>query len=513
MTTPLTITPFFGSFVLETLTVGMYGESRNAIREYVQNGFDSIQKAVKLKLLAPEEGLIEIEMPADRSSLTIRDNGTGIPVKSAVQVLTSIGASTKSHTSEAGFRGIGRLAGIGFTEKVTFTTKSKDEATETIVEFDSALMRELMSPASASPSMSAEELLKRCITVDSRAAPKPADHYFSVHLQGWDDAPVECKDARVLEDFLSQVAPVPYDAAFSHGRAIVKACEDAGLVRIEQVRIVLKDGGHPQKSITKPYRDAHKTTNNEDGAAVEWRPESGTKWWGWIGYKTQADAYTEDKVLGIRVRVKNIQIDGNELFRNIFRDHAKSDIRFQDWFVGEIFIKPGYLVPNARRDSFEEDANWRLVKGELGLLAKKLIGEGRRVSTAGQVTPDRLQELLDAKKSELIALRRGKFQARDKVQRFSVEITDIQKNVAKAMKNAGLEFKATLSAFRDEFSDLKAEVADVLTPAPADCSSQVRAAEDALLLEILTLLEQELPPQCFGSARKILEKQYGTPND
>lgn len=513
MTTPLTITPFFGSFVLETLTVGMYGESRNAIREYVQNGFDSIQKAVKLKLIDQEEGLIQIEMPADRSSLTIRDNGAGIPAKSAVQILTNIGASTKSHTTEAGFRGIGRLAGIGFTERLTFTTKAKGETSETVVEFNSALMRELMNPASASASLSAEDVLRRCITIDSRTAPDSATHYFSVQLQGWDDAPVECKDARALEDFLSQVAPVPYDAAFRQGQEILRACADSGLVKIEQVKIVLKDGSHPPKHITKPYRDSLKTTNNEQGAAIEWRPESGTKWWGWIGYKTQTGAYTEDKVLGIRVRVKNIQIDGNELFRTIFRDQAKSDIRFQDWFVGEIFIKPGFLVPNARRDSFEEDASWKLVKGELGLLAKKLIAEGRKVSDAEQVSPERLQELLDTKQSELATLRKGKFLARDNVQRFSVEITDIQKKIAKAMKNAGLEFKATLSAFRDEFGDLKAEVADVLTPPPADCSSQVSAAEDALLLEILTLLEQELPPQCFGSARRILEKQYGTPNE
>jgi molecular chaperone HtpG len=513
MTTPLNITPFFGSFVLETLTVGMYGESRNAVREYVQNGFDSIQKAIRFKLLSPEDGLIEIDMPADRSSLTIRDNGAGIPSNSAVQILTNIGASTKSHTSEAGFRGIGRLAGIGFTEKVTFTTKAKDEAIETIVAFNSALMRELMSPASLSASLSAEELLRRCITIDSRVADNPSDHYFSVHMQGWDDAPIECRDARALDDFLSQVAPVPYDITFRKGADILEACAASGIVKIEHVRVSLTDGAHPPKNITKPFRDVLKITDNEQGTPIEIKHESGTKWWGWVGYKSQPGVYTEDKVLGLRVRVKNIQIDGNELFRTIFRDQAKSDIRFQDWFVGEIFIKPGFLVPNARRDSFEEDTNWKLVKGELGLIAKKLITEGRRVSVADQVSPERLLELLDSKKTELATLRRGKFQARDNVQSFSVDITDIQKKIVKGMKNAGLEFKATLSAFRDEFSDLKAEVADVLTPPPQDCSSQVSAAEDALFLEILTLLEQELPPQCFGSARKILEKHYGTQDE
>ena len=33
--TPVAVHPFFGGFVLETLTIGMYGESRNAIREYI----------------------------------------------------------------------------------------------------------------------------------------------------------------------------------------------------------------------------------------------------------------------------------------------------------------------------------------------------------------------------------------------------------------------------------------------------------------------------------------------
>lgn len=88
--TPVAFEPFFGGFVLETLTVGMYGEARNAIREYIQNGFDSVQRAVEeLKTLKPGEGLIEIEMAADRKSLVIRDNGAGLSAKSAATISVS----------------------------------------------------------------------------------------------------------------------------------------------------------------------------------------------------------------------------------------------------------------------------------------------------------------------------------------------------------------------------------------------------------------------------------------
>ena len=125
--TPVAFEPFFGGFVLETLTIGMYGEARNAIREYIQNGFDSVQRAIELEILRAGSGLIEIELASDLNSLLIRDNGAGLPAKSAATVLTRVGASGKSHRKNAGFRGIGRLAGIVFSDTVTFTTKVRGE--------------------------------------------------------------------------------------------------------------------------------------------------------------------------------------------------------------------------------------------------------------------------------------------------------------------------------------------------------------------------------------------------
>jgi hypothetical protein len=59
--TPVALEPFFGGFIIETLTcaIGMYGEARNAIREYIQNSFDSVQRAIEeLGTLRPGEGLI-----------------------------------------------------------------------------------------------------------------------------------------------------------------------------------------------------------------------------------------------------------------------------------------------------------------------------------------------------------------------------------------------------------------------------------------------------------------------
>ena len=120
--------PHFGAFVLETLTFGMYGDSRSALREYIQNSFDSLQQAVTDGLVKPEDTRVEITLDEDLQGLTIRDNGVGLRTENAVSVLASIGSSNKDYRRNAGFRGIGRLAGVVFCDQLTFATKAAGEA-------------------------------------------------------------------------------------------------------------------------------------------------------------------------------------------------------------------------------------------------------------------------------------------------------------------------------------------------------------------------------------------------
>ena len=69
------VEPYIGSYVLETLKTGMHAESRNALREYIQNSFDAIRAAVRGKVIKESEGRITVTLP-DENTLTIRDNGT-----------------------------------------------------------------------------------------------------------------------------------------------------------------------------------------------------------------------------------------------------------------------------------------------------------------------------------------------------------------------------------------------------------------------------------------------------
>jgi Histidine kinase-, DNA gyrase B-, and HSP90-like ATPase len=396
--TPVSFEPFFGGFILETLTIGMYGEARNAIREYIQNGFDSVQRATgELKILPNGGGLIEIELSADRKSLKIRDNGAGLPVKTAATVLTRVGASGKSHRKNAGFRGIGRLAGIVFSDMVTFTTKTKGEREQTMVVFKAKAMRAAMAPGKGS-AKSAQELMKENVEA-FRAPNRDANsHFFEVKLEGLADSPDECQSAKEMYDFVSQVAPVPYPDDFPYLSKLRAAAKKSG-IPIDEVRITIKDGTAKPKPVTKRYGatyDFESGTVTLSDCVIHHSPTD--RWWAWVGKKGESGAYTDTRVSGLRIRVRNIQIDGTAIVRDIFRDHAKSHVRFQDYFLGEIFVEPSALVPNARRDGFEEDASWKRVRNELAAVMKTLGKETYKVSKQGQLSVEALRSNLQAAK-------------------------------------------------------------------------------------------------------------------
>lgn len=509
--TPVTFEPFFGGFVLETLTIGMYGEARNAIREYIQNGFDSVQRATEeFKILKPGAGLIEIEMNADRTSVTIRDNGVGLSVKSAPTILTRVGASGKSHRRNAGFRGIGRLAGVVFSDTVTFITKAKGEQEQSVVVFDGKAMRAAMAPGKGS-TKSAEDLLKESVRAHRAPHGDPAKHFFEVRLEGFTDAPDECHSPKALYDFLSQIAPVPYPENFPYREKLNKAAQETQ-IQIQEVRITIRDGSSMPTPVTKRYGVDYEFGSGHVALSdCEIHKSPTGRWWAWVGKKEESGAYTDEKVRGLRVRVRNIQIDGTEVVRDIFRDHAKSNARFQDYFIGEVFVEPSALVPNARRDGFEEDAAWKKVRTELAKVVQQLGREAHSISTKGQFSVDALKRKVSAIKKEFRAVQRTHFTETDRVIKLSKDVTTCQSRVATALLGAPIETAAELQAFASTLIDIKQEALlhVGLAAATIDREKVQQEARDLFLQEVLRVLEESLSPDCYASAQGALTEAFG----
>src|SRR5258708_29855438 len=105
-----------GSFLLDTLTVGMYENPLHCIREYIQNAYDALLDAIASDVTTASDALITVTIggTGKKQSLSIRDNGTGVPSTQIIDRLISVGNSRKSPSKHAGFRGIGRLAGLAY---------------------------------------------------------------------------------------------------------------------------------------------------------------------------------------------------------------------------------------------------------------------------------------------------------------------------------------------------------------------------------------------------------------
>ncbi len=507
-TEEIEVQPFFGSFILETLTLGMYAESRNAIREYVQNSFDSIRQARSEGLLATGAGTIRVIMSED--ALTILDDGVGMSSDTAGSFLTSIGASRKDYRKQAGFRGIGRLSGLVLCDRLVFRTKSKGDRHETQVIFNARGLREDLIPSNAQ-AIPLDRLLRKHVKVLRSAATNRADHFFAVDLLGLHEPPAECISPFQMAEFLGEVAPVGYRSEFLFGRQIISEAERRHLP-IEAVRVLVVSGDD-EHEVTKPYGEkftvgslAVPLTN------IAFKDSAKGYWWGWTSEKDVSGTFSGNAA-GIRVRVRNIQIDGTELMRDIFADTpgAKTYTRFNEWYMGEIFVTHDDLIPNARRDGFEENKAWLAARAELIDMCKGLGSAAYKLSARNQVSM-----------TTLVADLRALDQSKDKLKKsppddvggaieFSKSAEKLQRKIGKAIKLSGeLDEISQLRRLETRLLSARAEVLSRFGGSNSvDRVMAAREAEQALLEQIVQLFGERLEPRINAIVMDLLEEAFG----
>ena len=507
--------PRFGAFILETLTMGMYGESRNAIREYVQNSFDSLRQAVQEGLLKPEEMNVEVTLDVANSQMVIRDNGGGLQSSAAVDVLVAIGSSKKDFRKNAGFRGIGRLAGIVICDELRFTTKAKGESKTTTVVFDAAKLRHLLEPESQHDD--AASTLAQCIRAFNEESADLGDHFFEVRLSGFYQPPKECIDLDSLRVFLSQVSPLPYAPGFDHAKSIVDFGRSLGK-EIETIRLFAGDG-QKRTELFKPYGNTYsvKKVQAPLTSIDPVKSETG-KWWGWVGRKKISGAVKDAGTRGIRVRARNIQIDGVDIMKEIFsrsydpKSSRLSYARFSEYFVGEIFIEPGAAVPNARRDGFEEDSHWVALRMELARTVGSKYGSlAYKIMADEQISAATLSTRLSALEESARHLVADKATDWDLISPVVDEAKEIQKRIEKGSAVADdeeggkfFELATRIGAVRHDVNRLAVQRARSV-----DCAAEVDRATAELTQRIFRALRNGLGPTEWLQARAIVKAETG----
>lgn len=366
-----------GKDVLELLSTSMYVDPLTIYREYIQNSADAIDQARSEQLISPRQsGRVEIAVDPTARIIRIRDNGAGISAREFAGRMSKIGASEKRGTSARGFRGVGRLAGLGYCQELVFKSRRVGEAHISELRWDCRKLKSTLRLAEAGSELSG--LIRELVAVRKVPTESGPSHFFEVELRGVvrhrND---QLLNAKAVSDYLAQVAPLPFAPGFRYGEKIAGSL--APHVALGQLEITV-DGS--ERPLYRPHANRievgegkfdkygdlqlHEIPNVDGGvAALVWVLHH--------GYSGALPAAT--LVRGLRFRAGNIQVGDNVLLEGHF-----SEPRFNSWAVGEIHIVDNRIVPNGRRDHFEQNIHFDNVLNHLGPILRDISRRCRQSS-------------------------------------------------------------------------------------------------------------------------------------
>ena len=364
-----------GRDVLELVSSAMYIDPMTIYREYIQNSADAIDEARAVGQLAPEERgevLIRID-PASRT-ITIRDNGNGIANDEFARKMVALGASGKRGTTARGFRGVGRLAGLGYAQELIFRSKTASDKSVAELVWDCRKLKVALRQSDGT----IEDLIRSVATLRRKAVGDYPDRFFEVELRNV----VRLRSDRLMspaavDEYLGQVAPVPFSPEFRFGPKIYEAL--LAHVSLGELHIRIDGQDNP---IFRPHRDV---MTDEGGKTIQFEAlsineipaiDGDTAAIAWILHHNYEGALPNAAgVKGLRLRCGNVQIGEHGLLEDLF-----PETRFNAWAVGEVHVVDKKIVPNGRRDHFEQNAHYHNLTNQLSPLARDIARRCRTSS-------------------------------------------------------------------------------------------------------------------------------------
>jgi hypothetical protein len=349
-----------GKDVIESLTIGMYDDSRFIYREFIQNAADQIDKARQQGLI--NEGEIHIQIDPEKKTISIEDDATGIEENKFVEILRNIAQSTKQRGVDKGFRGIGRLGGLGYCEKLVFETSFQGETVKSIMTWDAIKLKSIIN--NRNQKEEASDVIDEVTTLE-KTKEKPESHYFKVTMVGVSNK--DLLDVKEIRNYLSMVAPVPFSKSFLFARKIYDELEKEG-IKVDEYKTFVNTDQLFKGYNSYIYEGADSNNRKKIGEIIDvqffkdYDKENNKLFWGWysitqktsnINEKSKNEALQSLNQInysrGFRLRKANIQIGSEDTLTRFHRDR-----RFQFYFFGEVYGLHSDLIPNARRDNFSE---------------------------------------------------------------------------------------------------------------------------------------------------------------
>ena len=384
-----------GARLLETLTSALYAEPIVVFREYIQNAVDSFRKSK-----SGRNYNAHISINISEKYVMIEDNGDGIEENSFLETMKSISASPKDGDySQIGFRGIGRLSGLTFCEKLWFINNVAGGGK--FFTWDGEKYRSIISKSKGQESL--ENVIDEITETDDVSPtcnkfPYDSKSKFIVILENIKPELVDCilegntnskkavtqpREPEYSEEFkhsLELLLPIPYSEGFVKKNDINDQYHAAFGYDLSQNQFDIYLNG---VQLFKPFNYDNKKDFqiipiqifpvDSTGKVSKNAQTIGILW---LTFDYVFKAVKRD--WGIAVRRKNMLVRGKSVLAEEASASQGAITTYNQYLSaikgvsGELLIETDCLNDNSRRDWFEVDQNCLQLRTQLCSLMNKL---------------------------------------------------------------------------------------------------------------------------------------------
>ena len=495
-----------GAHILESLTTGMYQDSRMIFREYIQNSCDAVDAAVRLGLLEAGEDDIRITIDSVARKIIIEDNGTGIMSEDFARVLGNVADSDKRQDENRGFRGIGRLGGMAYCETLIFTAKFKGENVVSKLVCNAKILKEFLHENDTGiKRYTALQVLDFINEFKTETTEDIDAHYFRVELEGINEENTDLLDVQKVREYLSFTAPLPYPMAFMTFSPLIKQhAENLGL-KIDEYNIYVNNE-QLLKGYTRTFNTGRGKGSDEifdirfydfksiDNRLIAWL------WFGISNFKGVID----DKcpMRGIRVRKDNIQIGNEDTLQKFF-----SESRGVHYFVGELFCVSKELIPNSHRDYFNENPERAEFERQIKNYCRELTRyyrEGSNLSSTWRKIDEaekRHAEISGKFRTGSLTDKQDRETAREELHKAEDDVERARAELNKIKTSGSAVIQRIIEHAEDERANTTEQEREIIPPSNIPAEKRYTPKEQRLLDKIYAIIRKRLEP---SSASKLI---------
>lgn len=488
-----------GKDILELLSSSMYVDPMTIYREYVQNAADAIDEARAEGMLGSHEaGRVTISIDVSGRNVKITDNGTGIPNAEFANRLTAFGASKKRGKGARGFRGVGRLAGIGYCQELVFRSRTPGEGKVSEMRWDCRTLKNMLR--SREDHHDLREAVGQVVELRHAAAINVSERFFEVELRGIirhrND---QLLSAAAISSYLSQVAPVPFRDDFPFQEKILSHL--GSRVSLGDLQIMI---GEERKPLHRPHGEAMEIGTGVFDRFTEAELlniegiDGETACLGWVlhhGYTGALPAACN--VRGLRVRCGNIQVGDDRMFEELF-----PEARFNAWSVGELHVIDPRIIPNGRRDHFEQSVHFHNLLTHLVPVAREITRRCRTSSIQRKWSRDfELKEIAIRDKAAII--KQGAISRNDRyriTEEIRASLASLDAIIAKGILPVG-----TLAELKKRKDKVERDVSRILkAPVRASALADIPSSKRRAYEQVIGLIYECSASQ--ANARLLVDK-------